>query len=121
MSQHEQFDLNRQVSLENKIDPTGKKWEVHGERGTALVHARPNPDREDAVIPDSFKGKWTSPTVLREKIDVWLNQQWNKSDTKAHKADGKKRAKKVSAEESLDALPKEIKEELGDVLATEET
>lgn len=115
MSQHEKFDLDRQISLENSIDPTGKKWEIHGQRGSALVHVRPNPDREGAVIPKPLEGKWTSPSVLKEKIDVWLKTQWNASDKSVLKADGRKRAK--SAKESLEALSKEVKEELGDVLA----
>ena len=114
-SQHEKFNLNRQISLENSIDPAGKKWEIHGKKGSSLVHARPNPDRADAVIPDLFAGEWTSPTTLKARIDTWLNRQWNESDKKVLKAEGKKRAK--SAKDSLKDLPDEIKKELGDVLA----
>lgn len=132
----EAFNLDRKISMENMIDPTGKKWEIKGERGTALVQARPNPDRADAQIPDEFHGKWTSPTVLKERITVWLNKQWDKSDEAArlnalragrtsqsdldligpgaHTAEPKQ-----TPEESLASLDPEIAAELGDLIAVE--
>lgn len=118
---NEVFNLERQTALENRIDPTGKKWVIKGNRETALVHARPEPDRVDAQIPKVFQGQWTSPTVLVEKIDSWLNNQWDISERQANKARLKahavlnevEEARKQTPEESLDALSDEIKQELG--------
>lgn len=122
--------LTRETAVPNMIDPTGKKWVIKGERGTALVHARPDPDRADAQIPKSFRGKWTSPTVLREKIQVWLNFQWSEVEAKEKQKEGKQRAAlqreeeakapQKTVEESLAELPEEIRETLGDIIATEE-
>jgi hypothetical protein len=127
---HEQFNLNRKLSVENKVDPTGKKWTIHGERGSALVHARPEPDRSDAQIPKEFSGKWTSVAVLTEKIDTWLHRQWDHADRVALQ-NARKNAplkqeellpaeEKQTPEESLAALDPEIAAELGDVIAVEE-
>lgn len=120
MQAHEQFDLDRHISIENSVDPLGRKWEIKGERGSSLVHARPNPDREDAIIPKDFAGQWTSPTKLSEKITLWLNEQWDDSDKKAVKAVRKEHADKQTQEESLSGLPEEVKKELGDIIAVVE-
>ena len=76
----EVFNLDRETNLKARIDPTGRKWEVHGKRGSALYYARPNPDREDAVIPKLFAGDWTKPGLLLEKIDLYLERAWDTSD-----------------------------------------
>jgi hypothetical protein len=125
---NEVYNLERQTALENRIDPTGKKWVIKGNRESALVHARPDPDRVDAQIPKEFEGQWTSPSVLTEKIDTWLGRMWDKSDAAANKArlrahallNEVEEAKKVTPQESLDALSDEIKEELGLDLRTED-
>lgn len=125
---NEVYNLERATALKELIDPTGRKWEIKGQRGSSLVHARPNPDREDAQIPNAFSGQWTSPSVLKEKIDVWLGRAWDKSELAALKLDRKAHAASVvteeavvkqTAEESLKALPEKIKAELGDIIATE--
>jgi hypothetical protein len=128
------FSTDRHVSIENMMDPTGKQWVIHGERGSALVHARPNPDRVDAQIPKEFGGKWTSPTVLKEKMITWLNRQWDHAE-RVTLENSKKRAplqegellpdpepevEKQTPEESLAALDPEIAAELGDVIAVKE-
>ncbi len=128
--QHEQFNLDRQISIENMIDPTGKKWEIKGKRGAGLVHARPNPDRADAQIPKEFKGQWTSSTTLRNLIITWLNKMWTQSERAALEASMKGKARvvekepvvepKQTPEESLDALSPEIKAELGGLLRVAE-
>jgi hypothetical protein len=127
---NEAFNIDRVTSMQHNIDPTGKKWELKGERGSSLVHARPNPDRADAIIPKEFQGKWTSPGVLQEKITVWLNKQWDKSDeairvaalkagrTKLVVEDSPAEAKQTP-EESLAALDPAIAEELGDLIQVE--
>jgi len=130
---HEQFNLDRHLSIENMVDPTGKKWIIKGERGSALVHARPEPDRSDYNIPKEFSGKWTSPTVLKELMDTWLNRQWDHADRVALAA-ARKRAviteaemlpdvveePKQTPEESLAGLDPEIAAELGETIAIEE-
>jgi len=121
------YNLERATALKERIDPTGKKWEIKGNRGSSLVHARPNPDRADAQIPKEFIGKWTSPSTLAEKIDAWLNKQWDLAEALIAKAERKAQAAKENpvvapepktAEESLAELPEEIKQELGDMIAT---
>lgn len=128
---HEGFDLDRHVSIENMVDPTGKKWLIHAERGSALVHARPEPDRADAQIPKEFSGRWTSVTVLKEKMNIWLNRQWDHADRviaeRARKVapltedellvEPEVKGNQQSAEESLAALDPEIAAELGDTIA----
>ncbi len=124
---NEVYNLERATALKELIDPTGRKWEIKGQRGSSLVHARPNPDREDAQIPHAFAGQWTSPSVLKEKIDVWLSRAWDQSELAALKLDRKTHAASVmteeaivkqTAQESIESLSEEIKAELGDVIAT---
>lgn len=121
----EVFNLERNLAEEKLIDPTGKKWEIKGERENGLVHARPNPDRVDAVIPDEFAGRWTSAALLRTKIINWLKKQWDMSEQVAAKnarkaaVTAEHKAQKT-AEESLNELPDHIKEALGDTIAVKE-
>jgi len=125
--------MNRESAMPQSMDPQGRKWIVKGERGSALVHARPDPDRSDAQIPKEFEGKWTSPTVLKEKIEIWLGRQWahaEKLQRRAQLAAAQKQgipeapqeeAVQKTAEESLAELPDEIREALGDIIALEES
>lgn len=118
----EAFNLDREIACERMVDPLGKKWEIHGRKGSALVHARPNPDRADAQIPKEFSGEWTSPSVLKTKIEMWLNRQWDEAERAQQKSVRKAHAEKVekkTAEQSLDELPDEIKEALGDIIEVE--
>ncbi len=94
------FNLDREQNLKARIDPTGRKWEVHSQRGSCLFHARPNPDREDAVIPALFYGEWTKPELLLEKIDLFLVRAWDDSDRKAAEARRTKEAAAENAEEA---------------------
>ena len=86
------FNLDRQMNIENNIDPTGKKWEIFQIKGSALFEARPNPYREDIVIPDEFTGRWTKPTILQDKINLFLNRMWNKAEEAQKKTAANKRA-----------------------------
>lgn len=130
---HEQFNLDRKISVDNMVDPTGKKWEIHGRRGSALVHARPNPDRADAQIPKEFSGEWTSPQRLNDLIKAWLNRMWDKAEAAQLKAARRSQVLpdseleydepevvKQTPEESLASLDPAIAAELGDVLAVKE-
>jgi len=93
----EPFNLDRDTNLKARIDPTGRKWEVHGKRGSSLYHARPSPDREDAVIPQLFAGDWTKVDLLLEKIDLYLVRAWDDSDRKAEEA---RRTKEAAIEQA---------------------
>lgn len=75
-----EFNLDREVSIQNKVDAEGKKWVVHVQRGNGLCYARPDPDRSDAVIPKEFQGLWTKPSLLIPKIEEYLNKSWNKAE-----------------------------------------
>lgn len=130
MSQHEEFNLDRHVSVGHMIDPTGKKWEIKAQRGTSLVRARPNPDHLNAVIPREFEGQWTSAATLKERINDWLNMQWNKAE-EAQRLSALKQGRsvikeliepspeKITPEESLAALDPEIIADLNIDLRTE--
>ena len=128
MAQHEQFNLERALSEENMVDPQGRKWEIKGEREHGLVHARPNPDRADAQIPADFSGRWTSPSLLKGKIERWISKQWDMAENAARTAGRKAHAAAVeatevakkTAEESLAELPDEVKEVLGNIIAVKE-
>lgn len=115
-NQHEAFSVDRHVSIENYVDPHGRKWEIHGERGSALLHARPNPDRVDAVIPAEFSGKWTKKEDLMSRIKLYLNKEWDKVEAKNKPLSHIEARSKITPEESLAALDPEIVAELGDVL-----
>ena len=81
----EQFTLDRDANLQQNIDPTGRKWAIHTKRGSNLFYARPDPDREDAVIPTLIEGHWTKITLLQERIDLFLQRTWRDSDRQAER------------------------------------
>jgi hypothetical protein len=85
MTMSEQFNLDRETNIANFIDPAGKKWEIHKKNGQALFHIRPNPDREDAVIPELLQGKWTKVVLLQEARDRYLKLAWDESELQARK------------------------------------
>ena len=89
----EEFNLDREVSIEKNVDATGKKWVIHVNRQNGLCFVRPEPDRSDAVIPETMGGLWTKPSLLEPRIKEYLNRSWDqaeaakaKAERKAHKA-----------------------------------
>jgi len=76
----EQFNLDRETNIANNIDSLNKKWEIKLQRGSSLCFARPNPDREDAKIPKELEGRWTKPSLLREKIKNYVTKSWDIAD-----------------------------------------
>ena len=130
---HEEFSLDRNVSIEKDIDPTGKKWVVHAGRGSALSYAQPDPGSTVSVIPKEFAGKWTSPSVLRGLVRQWVTKQWDKADEVA-RINALKQGRgslpdhvveepvvvKQTPEESLAALDPEIADTLGDIIRVDE-
>lgn len=132
-----EFSLDRNYSEENNIDSQGRKWMIHSSKShPGLVWGRPEPDREDAQIPKQFSGKWTSKDRLQKQINVYLTADWNKAEAAmaqaARVAQAAKENKVVEPEpepepvvrkteaESLAELPQEIRDVLGDTIATEE-
>ena len=121
------FNIDRHVNIENNVDALGKQWQIFHLKGSALYEARPNPYRADTEIPDEFKGRWTKPHLLQEQILKYLNRSWDHAEEAAKKSASNKRVaeqraatKKKNAKESLDDLPEEIKQELGDTIATKD-
>lgn len=86
-----EFNLDRQVSIENNVDALGKKWVMHRNRQTGLCYIRPEPDRHDAVIPDNLQGLWTKPALLKQQLDVYLAKTWDKADEANVKAERKRK------------------------------
>lgn len=126
----EVFNLDRKVNMQENIDPQGKKWEIKKvNKSGALFTAVPNPYRADFICPPSFSGSWTQPSVLQEKITIWLNGQWDKAE-KAQQRAGivatqEKLAAKVAEtkqtpEESMAGLDPEIAAALEDVINVNE-
>ena len=88
----EPFNLDRELSIEKNVDALGKQWEVHFNRGSSLCHIRPNPDRSDAQIPEILQGRWTKPSLLKDKLKEYLAESWDKSDKKVALAERTKQA-----------------------------
>jgi hypothetical protein len=121
----EQFNLDRHLSIENNVDALGKQWKiVRANRENALLKAIPEPFRADFVCPKEFYGLWTSKDKLQEKITLYLNKSWDQAELSKVKKErvvqAEKEAPKKTPEESITELPKEIKAELGDVIAVKE-
>lgn len=127
--------IDRRYSEKNNIDSHGRKWKMHSSKQhPGLVWARPDPDREDAVIPKQFEGKWTSKERLSKQIALYITADWNKAEAAmaraARVAQAAKENQKIAPEpepevkqtaaESLDDLPQEIKDTLGDIIAVDE-
>jgi len=75
-----EFNLDREVSIEKNVDANGKKWVIHMNRQNGLCYVRPEPDRSDAVIPETMKGLWTKPSLLQPRIEEYLNKSWDKAE-----------------------------------------
>lgn len=103
----ETFDLDRDTNIANNIDATGKKWTIHTERGRHLFYTRPEPDRADAVIPDSLRGCWTKKMLLDDAIRTHVIRSWDHADEvrirnerKAQAAKEQKNAKTLREKET---------------------
>lgn len=88
----DEFNLDREVAIERNIDATGKKWVIHANRQNGLCYVRPDPDRVDAVIPDTMKGLWTKAALLQGRILQYLNESWDKADAANQAAERKRQA-----------------------------
>ena len=102
----EVFNLDRAQAEEARVDAFGKKWKVIVNKQNGLCHARPEPDRADAVIPDHMEGLWTKPSLLLEQIDAHVRKSWDMAEQAKLKA-----ARKLQAEKEHKALMKRMEEE----------
>ena len=115
----EEFNLDRELNIQHNVDALGKKWNVVHIRGTALYEARPEPYRSDFQCPKEFAGQWTKPPVLKELITKYVTRTWDKSEKASQKNDRKAYKNKTTAADhakSLEDLPQEIKDELGEAI-----
>ena len=86
---NEEFSLDREMNIENNVDATGKKWNVHTERGRHLFYTLPENARPDAVIPDRLQGKFTKRMYLESEIKKYVQDTWDHADRVAQKNERK--------------------------------
>lgn len=86
--------IDRDECVAKNIDALGKKWVIKHIAHTSLYTVRPDPDREDAQIPEVFQGKYTHPDRAQSRIDLHLERSWNA----AEKAQSKSQAKRVATQ-----------------------
>jgi hypothetical protein len=109
----EQFDLDRTVALERKIDALGKRWVIHKQRSNGLMFIRPDPDRVDAVIPSKLQGLWTKIGLLQAQLDLYLNETWDQAEAAKLKAERKAQAAKEVAERNAKQKAQKAKDDAG--------
>ncbi len=85
---------DRQFQTVPNTDATGKDWVIFRQRGTALYFVRPDPDREDAVIPDLVTGRFTKVELAQSAIERYLELNW------AEAAKAKSKTMRVSEAEA---------------------
>lgn len=93
------FNLDRKVNVDNNVDAFGIQWVIQKQRGRSLLVVRPNPDREDAVIPKSLAGEWTQEHALTEQIKLYIEKTWDDAADADLKAEGKRRTALAFKEE----------------------
>lgn len=94
------YDLDRATREAENIDALGKKWNVVVNRQNGLSHARPEPDRADAVIPKELEGKWTKPSLLKKQIQGYVKSTWDIAEKAVEKARRKAEAAKEAAKDT---------------------
>ena len=88
------FNLDRENNIDASVDAFGKQWQVHVQKGNGLCYVRPNPDREDAVIPPKLQGLWTKPSLVQPLIKAHCVASWDQADAAKLKADREVQAAK---------------------------
>ena len=104
----ERFNLDRETNIEKNIDAAGKKWEIFQTRGHPMYFARPNPDRTDAIIPQLLEGQWTNRQLLQEKIDLYLERNWDESELTQKKNARSNQARKEDTLDPVTLSPTEL-------------
>lgn len=94
------FDINREVSIERNVDAEGKRWVIHANRSNGLCYIRPDPDRENAMIPTKMQGLFTKPTLAQAEISKYLKESWDKAE--AAMAKNKQKAERSKKEVASD-------------------
>lgn len=101
-----EFSLDRETNINENIDATGKKWEIHVEKGRHLFYTLPTGARADTVIPEKLQGMFTKKMYLDNRIREWVTESWNHADEvaakNARKAQAAKEAKKKDAGSTKD-------------------
>lgn len=88
------FNLDRAQNEAHHVDAEGRKWTIKANRQNGLCHTRPEPDRVDAVIPKELAGQWTKPSLLAEKIKIYVSKSWDKAEAATQRAERKQQAAK---------------------------
>lgn len=94
------FNLDREVSVEKNVDAMGRQWKIHINKANGLCYLRPEPDRVDAVIPKEMQGLWTKPSLLMPRLKQYLNDTWDKAEEANAKAERKRVAAREAAKEA---------------------
>ena len=99
----EVFNLDRETNIAANVDALGKKWIIHANKQTGLCYVRPEPDREDAVIPKILRGKWTKPSIVLPLIQQYVTATWDHADkVTTDNERTKQAAKELAAKDELD-------------------
>lgn len=95
------FDINREVSIERNVDATGKRWVVHANRSNGLCYIRPDPDRENAMIPPKMQGLFTKPFLAQAEISKYLKLSWDQAEEvqKRNKQKAERSKKEVASDD----------------------
>ena len=72
--------LSRDEALAINQDPTGKRWLIKEQRGSALLKAQVEPYHAATKVPEEFHGEWTGKSKLQVAIQAWLKTVWDKAD-----------------------------------------
>ena len=99
-----EYNFDRAQREAEQVDALGKKWIVKVQRQNGLCYARPEPDREDAVIPKQMQGQWTKPSLLLEQINLYIKRTWDKAEEVA--AANARTAKAAKEQEHADKQAK---------------
>lgn len=83
------LQIDRENCIAQNIDALGKKWVIRHIAHTTLYTVRPDPDREDAQIPEVFQGKYTHPDRAQAKINVHLKNSWDKAEVAQAKSENR--------------------------------
>lgn len=102
-----EFNLDREVSIKENVDASGRQWKIHINRSNGLCYVRPEPDRADAVIPKEMQGLWTKPSLLKPQLDKYLADSWDKAEAANAKAERKREAAREHAAKAKEAKAKD--------------
>jgi len=94
------FDINREVSVERNVDAEGKRWVVHANRSNGLCYIRPDPDRENAMIPKGMQGLFTKATLAQAEIKKYLKESWDKAEAVMAKNKQRTAKKEVASDDN---------------------